>query len=88
MSGSKPQTVITIETHRLIVARPLNQPIRLWCKECDANVEMTTPEQVAVLLGTKPREIYRRIENGSLHFIETDEGELFVCCCPMPKENE
>ncbi len=88
MPGSKHQTIITIETHRLIVARPLNQPINAWCKDCRAEVKMTTPEQVAILLSTTPREIYRRIENGSLHFIETDEGELFVCCCPMSKENE
>lgn len=80
MASSKPQTVITIETHRLTVARPLNQPIEVWCKDCCATVEMTTPEQVAVLLSTTPREIYRRIEKGALHFIETDEGELFVCC--------
>lgn len=77
--ASKPKTVITIEMHQLMIVRPLNQPIKIWCKECNAEVEMTTPEQVAILLCTTPREIYRRIENGTLHFIETDEGEVFIC---------
>jgi hypothetical protein len=40
---------------------------------------MTVPENAAQLLGITPREIYRRIEAGSLHFTEGANGSLLVC---------
>jgi hypothetical protein len=42
-------------------------------------VLMVTPEQAAVMLQTTPRVIYRKVENSELHFVETSEGELFIC---------
>jgi hypothetical protein len=41
---------------------------------------MVLPERAAILTQTKPREIYARVEKGELHFVETTEGELFICC--------
>jgi hypothetical protein len=41
---------------------------------------MLLPEHAAVLSNTTPREIYRRVENGEVHFVETREGDLFICC--------
>lgn len=78
--ASKPKAVITIETHKLTVIRALHQPINVWCEQCAVEVEMTTPEQAADLLGITPREVYRSVENGKLHFVETIAGELFICC--------
>ena len=46
---------------------------------------MVIPETAATNCATTAREIYRRIENGELHFLETPAGELFVCC---PSLNE
>jgi len=41
---------------------------------------MAPPEQAAALLGITPREVYRRVEKGALHFMETDAGTLLICC--------
>jgi hypothetical protein len=40
---------------------------------------MVTPEHAAQLCSTTPRTIYKQIENGELHFMETPRGDLFVC---------
>ena len=41
---------------------------------------MLVPEKAARLIGVTPREIYRRIEQGSLHFVESENGSLLICC--------
>jgi hypothetical protein len=51
-------------------------------------IPMFTPERAAVLINRTPREIYRSVENGELHFVETDEGELFVCCCSLNQKQK
>lgn len=76
---TKQKTVIKVETHKFLVVRPVHSPINLWCDECLLTVPMVTPERAAVLVNATPRIIYRRVENGELHFVETDEGELFIC---------
>lgn len=40
---------------------------------------MLTPENAAANFDTGLREIYRGIENGSLHFIEIKKDSLFIC---------
>ena len=76
----KKSTVVTIETHKLTVVRPLREPINAWCEQCAAESQMLTPENAATLLGVAPREIYRRVENGALHFLESANGALLICC--------
>ena len=81
MKATKRKRVITVETlERTVIRQSLRQTKSLWCEFCEAEVGMTTPEQMAVWLGTTPREIYRRIENGELHFIEMGTDEIFICC--------
>jgi hypothetical protein len=46
---------------------------------------MVTPEHAARLLGTAPREIYRLVESGGLHFIEIDSGGLLICVNSSPQ---
>jgi hypothetical protein len=46
---------------------------------------MITPEQAACLSGLAPRAIYRRVENGELHFTEIDSGGLLVCADSLPQ---
>jgi hypothetical protein len=83
MKRTKTKTEITIETRQRVTLRGRSQravPYRaIWCDECAATVGMYFPEHAAVLIGTTSREIYRRVERGEFHFVETPEGELFVC---------
>lgn len=77
----KQKAVITIETHQLtLVHTRSRKAVRAWCESCAAEVEMVAPEQAASLLGIRPREIYRRVESGALHFVECNDGSLLICC--------
>lgn len=40
---------------------------------------MVTPEEAAVLACVSPRTIYRGVEAGRIHFMETPEGLLLIC---------
>jgi hypothetical protein len=40
---------------------------------------MVTVDEAAAIASESSRSIFRRIENGQLHFIETPEGRLFIC---------
>ena len=40
---------------------------------------MVTPDEAAALTETSARAIFRRVESGELHFVETDKGALLVC---------
>jgi hypothetical protein len=47
---------------------------------------MVTPEYAAQLCSTTPRAIYQRIEHDGLHFMETSQGDLFVCVHSLQRE--
>ena len=78
MKRTKTKTEITMETRQRITIRR-SQP-EAWCERCGATVGMLLPEDAAVLSNTTAREIYRRVEKGEVHFVETREGGLFICC--------
>jgi len=42
-------------------------------------VQMLTPDQAATLGNVSSRTIYRRVEAGEMHYMETAEGHLLVC---------
>ncbi len=77
---AKQKTTINIETHNILVVRPIHSPINFWCSECGMTVSMVTPERAAIMIQTSPREIYRKVETGEIHFVEISDKELFVCC--------
>ena len=75
----KKTTTITSETHELfIVTRRSKQSNRSWCPACLREVEMLNPEEAAAIAQVNTRTIYRRIESGELHHIESGD-DLLVC---------
>jgi hypothetical protein len=80
---TKQRFAIRVETHDVSVVRRANAAIDIWCEACAAQVPMFLPERVAALIETTPREIYRRVEAGELHFVETDSGELLICSASL-----
>jgi len=40
---------------------------------------MLRPDEAAALCATSARAVYRLIENGALHFLETGDGFVLVC---------
>ncbi len=68
---------ITVEKTLLLVRRVSTPPV--WCAECPAPALMLTPEEAAALTGLSTRSLYRQVEAGQFHFVETAEGRLLVC---------
>jgi hypothetical protein len=79
------RTEIIIETERLLM-RNSRPSIAAWCPVCDVHVSMLTPSEFAQMqiLNTTTRDIYRRLESGELHGIETPEGNVFICARSLP----
>lgn len=78
-------TEIIIQTReRIFVRRPANE-LRTICAGCQTETVFITLEQATMQTGTSVREIFRRIERGLIHFIETAEGLMLVC--PASLEN-
>jgi hypothetical protein len=68
---------VTVQTQKLlIIKRPKNSVFEV-CAACGAT--LVTPEDIARLLGKRTRDVYREIENGTLHFNEFENGRLLVC---------
>ena len=40
---------------------------------------MLTPDQAATIANVSSRTIYRRVEAGEMHYLETAEGFLLIC---------
>ena len=70
---------VTVETDEIAIIRGLQDKVLTLCPECAKTVVMITADQAAMVACTTTREIYRRVEEGSVHVVETPEGFLLVC---------
>jgi hypothetical protein len=75
----KRKTAVTVQTHQVTTVHLTRQSIRAWCGLCRAEVLMLMPDEAAALAQSTARAIYRRVEAGEIHSIETDDGSLRVC---------
>ena len=83
----KRKTEVTIQTERYLIVRKRKPDFFVACAECGAT--LSSPEEAALFLGKRTREIYREIENGTLYFTELVSGELLVCYhLPQQKKSE
>ena len=69
---------ITIETERLLVISR-GKSLYSLCSACGDEVRMVTIDQAAAIARLSSREIYREIEAGQLHFVETTDASILVC---------
>jgi hypothetical protein len=79
MRRKKKTTTITIESRDRMTIRRTQQRFMAWCEPCDAEVLMVTPREAAALSRTDVRAIFRGIEAGIVHFVESGNGGLLVC---------
>ena len=82
--NTRKRTEITIETNRVLVISKRKISILTWCAECKERVEMVTADEAATLAGVSSRTIYRWADVEKLHFTETSEGRLIICCASIP----
>ena len=73
----KQTTQIEFELNETVAYSRRGERFENYCPLCKSLVEMATPQVAAALTRLTEREIYRRVEAGAAHFIETDR--LLIC---------
>jgi hypothetical protein len=79
--------IIIEKSERTVIRQPHRKIISGWCVACSAEVQMLTPEVAARTASVSTRTIYRWIEAGRIHFIETEANELFICLDSLLKKS-
>lgn len=79
----KKRVEISLEVQRAVTIKSSNVVLRAWCPQCNQQVTMLLPDAAAVLAGISVREIFRRVEGGALHFVETPEGQIRICAASI-----
>lgn len=77
-------TEITVEMNQVFVIRKPGGLVEALCPECAAEANMVMPEVAAIVAGLSTRTIYRWVETGMIHFVETPEGFMLVCLASLP----
>lgn len=49
---------------------------------------MLSADEAAVITGVSPRIIYRWIEAGEIHFIETSDSSILICLNSLSREDK
>jgi hypothetical protein len=75
----KRRTEITIERQRLVLVTGRKVSASGWCAVCAGKVQLVTAETASRMVRVSTRVIYRRAEEGRLHFTETQDGLLLIC---------
>ena len=70
---------VRFATRNVTLVRAATESLDLWCEACGVTVAMVTPGRAAEISMTTPREIYRQVERGAVHFVEAGGGEVLIC---------
>ena len=76
------RTEFEIEVSETVAYGSRNERFENFCPTCKCMTEMATPQVGAILGRTTEREIYRLVETGDVHFVETDR--VLVCLNSLP----
>lgn len=80
------KTNIEIELNETVAYSRRSERFESFCPQCKSMVEMATPPVAAILTHTTEREIYKLVETGDVHFVETDR--VLICLQSLPKYEE
>jgi predicted DNA-binding transcriptional regulator AlpA len=78
---------ITVERRRLVMQN-VTPPAPVFCPSCLTAVVLLTPEEAAALTGVSVRTVYRWVEAGQVHYLETSADQLLVCPHTFPQSIE
>lgn len=71
------KTEIEFELNETVAYTRRGERVEAFCLRCERIVEMATPQIAAILVQSNEREIFRQVEAGDVHFIETNR--VLVC---------
>lgn len=72
------KTEINLQIEESVAIRS-HSLLRVDCPQCRASVRMLPANEAAIIARMSAREIYRLVEEESLHFIEDENGLLYIC---------
>lgn len=64
---------------QVVIIRHPGLPGLKKCPDCTESIGLVTPEEAAAVVSVDTRTIYRWVEAGAMHFMETPEGRLLIC---------
>lgn len=73
----KRKAEITFEEQETVILRQSDSYLSDYCPRCQATVRLLAPEILAILVPISEREVFRLIELGQIHFVETKR--IYVC---------
>ena len=78
---------MTFEKNEVVIyrRRHLKQTVG-WCPRCEQRTNLAEPDAAARIARVTTRTIYQWIEGGSVHFIESSDGDLLVCIESLTEE--
>jgi hypothetical protein len=68
----------TFEIEETVVLKQGGCCITEYCPRCREMVDMVSPDVLSLITGVSEREIFRLVEAGAIHFVETSR----VVACP------
>jgi len=75
----KSRRAVLIETEQVSFLVNRTSTDFMICKKCGEDAVMLTPEKISEGAGIQKREIYRRVESGTVHYQEKENGDVFIC---------
>jgi hypothetical protein len=76
--GTKRKTEISLEIEEAVALRT-HTVLLAHCPACRKQMRMVAANDAAIIVRRSAREIYQLVESGKLHFIEDQNGLLYVC---------
>jgi hypothetical protein len=74
------KTEIKFETHELTVIRVhRSQSVTVFCEQCEVNVRHLSVARASAVLAVSETRVFRLVESGAVHWLETPAGSLLVC---------
>lgn len=80
------KTEIEFELNETVAYSRSGERLEAYCPLCETLVEMATPQIAAILVQSNEREVFRRIETGEIHFVETDR--VLVCLHSLKNDQD
>ena len=75
---------ITLEFEETVVLKQGGKLMTGVCPQCGETVDLLSPDVLSLVSGVSEREIFRLIENNTIHFVES--GRIVACLSCLQRE--
>ena len=79
---------VLFEQREIWRVKHADDPETMPCPFCSEETPMIAAEKLASVLGQSTRAIYKGIDEGKVHFVETASMHMFVCLASYSKRSQ